>query len=287
MADASQLESEDGSVRLLVFLVRRTRWLLLAAFAGLILGVAVAYLLRPLYRAEVKLVAIDPAADSSSLTQMMGRLGGLADLAGLNQGLNGGSGREVSVEILESRAQAHRFIESAGISGVLDGRGDAARSPVSFKAMRRFVEKVRVISEDRRSGIITVAVYWEDPVVAARWANEYVALFNEDMRSRAAAESQRNLSYLEKRLASTSDISIREALSKLIEVELKTAMLADVRTEYAAKIVDGAVAPDPADFARPRRGLIVAGSVGLAIAMAIFLMIFADMRTRLRAAGVL
>ena len=48
-----------------------------------------------------------------------------------------------------------------------------------WHAVKRFRELVLTIREDDANGITTVSIEWTDPAVAARWANDYVALANE------------------------------------------------------------------------------------------------------------
>jgi uncharacterized protein involved in exopolysaccharide biosynthesis len=280
----SALPSESA-FSALVLLGRHARILSVAALAGVLVGAVVAFALRPVYRAELKLVPADAEGDRSSLTQMLGRLGGIADLAGVDAL---GSGRkDVTLELLRSRSLARSFIESAAIAPQLDekigGRKGAAPAPLTFRALRRFDEKVRLVTEDKRSGIVTVAMYWDDPEVAARWANAYVNLFNAQMRQRAAADSKRNLQYLRQQLSGTNDVGVREAVYKLMEVELKTAMLADVREEYAAKVIDRAIAPDPADFARPKRALIMAGGLAAGLMLGMLWLLLRDVMRHVRA----
>jgi uncharacterized protein involved in exopolysaccharide biosynthesis len=280
---ASQsIEPEADAEGMLLFAMRRAKQLLIGAAVGTVVGVALAFLLRPTYRAEIKVVAVDQNADSSALTEMMGKLGGLADLAGLgNANLSGG--KNVTLELLKSRSFARRFVVQEGIEAtLLEGKAkEPAANSVSFRALRRFNNEVRSVSEDKRSGIITIAMRWKDPEVAAKWANDYVDLFNADMRAKASGEAQRNLQYLEKRLGSTSDVGVRQALYKLMGVELKNAMLADIRTEYAAKIVDRAQEPDRKDRASPNRPLVVAGGAAAGLVLTMLFMLFMHLRARL------
>jgi len=276
------VEPGEDAAGVLIAVIRRWKMLAIGAVVGLLVGILVALLLQPKYRAEIKVVAVDANADTSMLTEMMGRLGGLADLAGLSNA-NPGAGKNVTLELLRSRSFARRFIVHEGIEQALlqDSDSDATQGKVPFRAFRRFTGDVRVVSEDKRSGIITVAMRWPDPEVAAKWANDYVDLFNADMRQRASADAQRNMQYLEKRLAGTGDVGVRQALYKLMEVELKNSMLADIRSEYAAKVIDRAAPPDKRDFASPNRLLIVAGATAAGIIIAMLYILLRGLTTRL------
>jgi len=64
-----------------------------------------------------------------------------------------------------------------------------------------------------------------------------------------------NIGYLEKELGRTSVVELQQAVSRLLEHQLKQAMLAKANQEFAFKVIDPAV--PPRERARPKRTLIV------------------------------
>jgi uncharacterized protein involved in exopolysaccharide biosynthesis len=124
-------------------------------------------------------------------------------------------------------------------------------------------------SQDKRTGLTSVAISWKDPVIAARWANDFVALANELIRARAESDSSRDIAYLNKQVAQTNVLDLQRIFYSLIESETKTLMLANARTDYAFKNVDPAVAPE--QKTSPKRAVIVIFGilVGFAIGLAV------------------
>jgi uncharacterized protein involved in exopolysaccharide biosynthesis len=100
-----------------------------------------------------------------------------------------------------------------------------------------------------------VSVNWTDPVTAARWANDFVALANEMLRARAISQSQASITYLNEQIAHTNVVEIQRVMYNLIESETKTLMLANVKPEYAFAVVDPAVPPEVR--ASPQRTLLI------------------------------
>jgi hypothetical protein len=92
--------------------------------------------------------------------------------------------------------------------------------------------------------LTVVAIDWTDPATAAQWANGFVALANELLRTRALVESKRNIAYLNDQISKTDVVELRRVLYGLIESETKTLMLANGRPEYAFRVVDPAVPPE-------------------------------------------
>jgi uncharacterized protein involved in exopolysaccharide biosynthesis len=128
-------------------------------------------------------------------------------------------------------------------------------------AVSAFKKKVLDVDEDRKNSVTTVSIYWSDPKEAALWANNYVALSNEVIRNRAAADSRRNIEYLTEQIKQTSSVEVQHAMYSLIESETKNLMLAEKRDDYAFSVIDPAEPPELK--ASPKRTIIVlSGLVG-------------------------
>lgn len=227
-------------------------------------AIVVAYQLTPMYRAEV---VVSPAESTGGLGALSGQLGGLASLAGINIGSGGGKKSDEALEYLRSRVFTAAFIRRHGIMQELYAkRWDAARgqwrnpndAPTIAQAVTRFSKKVREVTEDRRTGIVTLAVIWSDREKAAQWANWMIAEADQALRERAVAQQNRSLEYLKAEAEKTSSVEIENSISKLMETELKNAMLAKTRDAYAFEVIDPAVVSDPKDRDSPNRPLIAA-----------------------------
>lgn len=220
---------------------------------------AVSYLVTPRYRADVSFV---PITDAPNFGQMSGELGSLAAIAGINIG--GSRKSEEAIEYLRSRGFTADFIQSHSLLPILYARRwDAQRGqwreepPTLAMAVKRFSEKVRQISEDRRTGIVTLSIVWSDRVLAAQWANALVVESDDALRKRGVAELGRSIDYLQQEAAQASNIEIRSAVYKVMESELKDQMLARTRDSYAFSVLDPAIPPDLTDKDSPIRILYV------------------------------
>ncbi len=132
-----------------------------------------------------------------------GQLGGLASLAGVNLDANNGNSRDAHA-ILKSRHLAEQFLERYNLTGKVLAK---SRMPATmWHAVARFRKSILDVDEDRRTGVTTISIYWRDAKEAAQWANDYVALGNEIIRNRAAADAQRNIGYLNQQLQQTGSI---------------------------------------------------------------------------------
>lgn len=239
-----------------VFALARVLWgykYLVAVLTSLSIAIALILALTatPIYRAQVALTEVHES-NMSSASALAGQLGGLAGIAGLNLG-SSSSGREARA-VLQSRYLVEEFLRRNSLLPILSR---TAQAPLTlWRGVEQFRSSVLQIHVDSVTGITTVAIDWTDPVVAARWANGFVATANDLLRSRALDESTRNVGYLNAQLAKTNVLEVQHALYNLIESETKTLMLANGRIEYAFTVVDPAVPPEVRT--RPKRVVIVA-----------------------------
>jgi uncharacterized protein involved in exopolysaccharide biosynthesis len=133
-------------------------------------------------------------------------------------------------------------------------RLDAREWPDFRDGVRYFHKHILKVHEDRNTGLVTVAVEWTDPVLAAEWAGSIVRRLNDRMRERALREAETNVAYLQAELAKTSVVTLQQSIGRLLETELQKLMLARGNEEFAFKVVDPAEVPKSPS--RPRRALI-------------------------------
>jgi uncharacterized protein involved in exopolysaccharide biosynthesis len=225
------------------------RWLIIAITALFAVGgVTYALLAKPSFRADVLLAPADKKTVPGSLAQ----LGGLASLAGVNLG---GVGSQEPLAVLRSKGFLREFIAQTGIMPALlaDVRQTQGQAADIRDAVRIF-ENHRSISDDKKTGLVTVTVRWRDPQTAADLANRMVRLLNERQRKEALEDAQRNVDFLQKEIASTSVVSLQQSMGRVLEGEMQKLMLARGNEQFAFKVIDPATPPKLREA--PKRTLI-------------------------------
>ena len=226
------------------------RWIVVLSFLVCTsLGIAYALLAQQWFRADVVLAPVDT---KKSISGSLAQFGGLASIAGIN--LPGG-GEQEPVAVLKSNDFAQSFIEQLGLLQVLTEGKSLDGAPVDVRdAVWVFTNSVRSVSEDKKTRLVTLSIRWKDPQIAADWANQYVKQLNERLRQEALEESQRNVTYLQREIASSSIVSLQQSMARVLEGEMQKLMLARGNEEFAFKIIDSASPPKLRDS--PKRSLI-------------------------------
>lgn len=258
---------QEVSARDLLEALSLKRWIILGSIAVMAaLGAVVATLMTPVYKAEVVMIPANERSDlSASLGASLGALSGLAAVAGVNIGTSSAETEE-AIAVLRSREFSDRFIADKGLAAKFFYKhwdADAqswlppGKEPTPSKAFKYFDKRVRSVIEHRKTALVSLQIYWRDPLEAANWANELVGRLNDEMRRRAVEAADGSIAYLERELARSAHLETRNAISRLIEAQMNRRMLAAVSDQFAFRVVDQAVPADIDDVVRPNKAAIV------------------------------
>lgn len=226
------------------------RWLIIAITGVFTLsGVTYALLAQEWYKADVVLAPADKQAGAGGA---LAQFGGLASLAGISLP---GAGEGEPVAVLKSKDFARSFITDLSLLPILLEDADFGdKNPDIRDAVKVFDTKIRTVTEDKKSGLVTLSVRWKDPDTAAEWANVLVKRLNDRLRTQAQEESERNVAYLQREIASTSVVSLQQSMGRVLEGEMQKLMLARGNEEFAFKVIDRATPPKQRET--PKRTLI-------------------------------
>jgi uncharacterized protein involved in exopolysaccharide biosynthesis len=245
---------------------RLWRFWLGGAAVGLALAVAIIVFVRPTYRASVTVAPVTADAQAGSLSKLLGQFGGLAGLAGISVPVS--SNRNEAVAVLKSQTFTEKFIQDDNLLPILfadDWDADNSRwketdpddIPTVWDGWLLFDKKIRAVQEDPDRGLVTVIVEWRDRQLAAKWANEIVARANQQLRERKLTEIEASLEFLRGELAKTELVELRTAIAKVMEAQVSERMMANVREEYAFRVLDPARSPDADRPIWPKKWLLL------------------------------
>ncbi|MBS0373471.1 MAG: hypothetical protein JSR73_02755 [Proteobacteria bacterium] len=223
------------------------------------------------YRSEAVVAPTPDDGGAGALAGLASQFGGLAALAGVSVG-KGGNWQE-AIATLRSRHLIEELVRQDELLPVLfadrwDGPAKSWRAslgrgaPTMGDAVQLFERKILQVREDLKSGLVTVRVEWRDPELAARWANDLVALADAELRGKSIANASAALEALSVEFRNAEAVELRTAVARLIEAQLKSKLVAGIRKEYAFRVIDRAVASDRDKRVFPTRtAIVIAGGL--------------------------
>ena len=215
------------------------------------------------YRADA-LLAASSEESSSGLAALAGEYAGLATLAGLELN-SGGSEVDKTIAILKSRSFLEEFINKHDLlillfalkqgnyfsrdpeidGNIYDEKAGAwiGKKPSIWQARRKLSTHL-TITQNKKIGLITLAIEWYDPEQARQWVEWLVEDVNSRIKVNDVENARKSVDYLKESLKKTSIVEFKEVFYSLIETQMKTIMLAEIRDEYALMTIDPAVVPE-------------------------------------------
>jgi LPS O-antigen subunit length determinant protein (WzzB/FepE family) len=234
---------------------------------------------------QYKATALLAPAQSSGggLSGALGQLGGLASLAGVSIGGGEGSEAQIAQEIMKSWSFIEAFIadndlavevfaaegwsKASNMLKINDDDYDVEKSewliedddtgeprpPSSWELFEEFSERLAV-SEDKKSGLVSVSIEYYSPQIAKQWLDMYVSAVNAHMQQRQVDKVTNNINYLQAQIEKTSIAEMREVFYTIIEEQTKNKMVAEASPEYAFVAVSPSMVPE--ETSQPKRALI-------------------------------
>lgn len=235
--------------------------LLISGFLGFIISVPYSLLITKIYTATN--VLLIPSEQGNTLSGISSQLGGLASLTGVNLG-SVNNNRAETIAVFNSRVFADKVLNDLNLLPYFykenwDSQKNNWKEGTPKYDALELIENISRLEEDKKRGLFIFTVAMEDPVLAAKYSNEIIALFNGYMREKAIVEARKEIEYLNAELANTNIVSLQTVLYQLIEQKTQKAMLASVREDYAFKIIDPGIIPDKRSYPN-RTQIVILGS---------------------------
>ena len=221
-------------------------------------------------------------SDGGGLSGALGQLDGLASLAGVSIGGGESSESQIAQEIMKSWSFVEGFIadndlavevyaaegwskgsnelqinqdayDSEGSEWLIEDDSGVVGPPSSWQLFKAFSERVAV-SEDKKSGLVSVSIEYYSPQIAKQWLDLYISAINKHMQARQVKKVSNNISYLEAQIGKTSIAEMREVFYTIIEEQTKNKMVAEASPDYAFVAVSPSMVPE--EKSQPKRALI-------------------------------
>tara|TARA_B100000945_G_scaffold182949_1_gene146685 strand:+ start:90 stop:1001 length:912 start_codon:yes stop_codon:yes gene_type:complete len=262
-----QHQNSDDEIRLLdIFNILWKEKILILSVSSIFAFCSVFYALSlpNIYTSDVVLkVAGSNGASMSNNSQF----GSIAALAGVNIGTGGGMDEKADLakqtirsrdfvkhvskfdEVLPSLMALKEYDPTSQSiifdEEVYDSSNQKWISPLpsEYEVYKKFLSMVNVFI-DIDTGFLAISVSHQSPFFARYFLELIINELNNIERNRDIAEAQRSKEYLGEQLGIYKVADIRNSINALIQSQLETEMLANVRVDYLLRPLDSAYVPE-------------------------------------------
>ena len=289
---------DEIDLKELFSLLWQGRWLIFGISSFMCL-LAVIYALITPNQYQATLLLAPTQQNTGGISSALSQFGGLASLAGIDIGGGEGGDKQIALEVMQSRSFIEQFINQSGILvEIIAAKGWDAESkrlildrdiynpqsrqlvrtappgrqatPSLWEAYKVFLDML-VISEDKKTGLVSVSIEYFSPYQARQWLENYILAINLYLQQRKLSRIEKNIDYLQQQIATTSVAEMREIFFTLIEEQIKSKMLVEASPNYAFTTVSEAMLPE--EKSQPKRALIVILGGLLGLMLSIFLVL--------------
>jgi len=224
-------EEEINLLDLFLIAAKRKEQVAVIIAACTALGALISFLLPPVYKANVKILAPQP---SPSISFLQGQLGVLAGIAPKDLGIK--NPNEVYVAMLSSRTIADHLVEQFDLRHVY-------REKWLADARAELADRTDISME--KESVISISVEDRDPRRAADLANRYIEELRQLNQALSVTEASRRRLFFEEQLFKAKE-DLSKAESELERVQETTGLL---QPESQARAIIQAVATVEAQIA--------------------------------------
>jgi uncharacterized protein involved in exopolysaccharide biosynthesis len=222
----------------LPLLWKNRRFVIRTICAGILLSVALAFVIPKKYQSTVRIMPPDPKTQAS-YTMLASALSGTpaASVSGLNSLVNTRSPNAVFLAILGSRTAQDDVINR------LDLRKEYGKK--LYVDTRRILAGRTTIDEDRKSGVLTLTVTDRDPGRARDLATAYVDELNKLVAAMDTSAAHRERVFLEERLkvikegldATSLQLSQFSSRNATMDVQNQTKVMLDATAKLHGELI--------------------------------------------------
>jgi len=118
-----------------------------------------------------------------------------------------------------------------------DGSVDGSRMPSDQSSFKEFKD-IFIISQDKDTSFITLSVSHQSPFVAEQILQTVIYEINNKFRQEDKKRASLSIEFLNNQIGATNISEIKQALSRLLQIETQKLMLIEANEEYVFKVLD-------------------------------------------------
>jgi hypothetical protein len=273
---------DEIDLRELFYVLLEGKWIIFSVTSFISIIVLVYSLLLPnIYEAKAMLVPVNP---SSGIAGALGSYSGLAGIAGISLPTGGDEGNSakaiekirslsffknnilpnihlpdlMAVKSWSSKTNILNFdgsiYDTSSNRWVRDYSYPQQQIPSPQESFEVYKTSHLSLSEDKKSGFVSLSIKHQSPFVAKQWVELIVNEVNNFYRQKDKIESEKAVSYLNQQILLTSLSEVKEALAQLMQEEIKKLTLIEANQYYVFDYIDPPAVMEKKS--EPKRALI-------------------------------
>ena len=257
---------EKIDLRELFFILVKGKWIItFATIIVLLIGLIYSLFLPDIYKSEALLAPVDESTSLSGAA--LSQYSGLAGLAGINLPTSevGGNHKKAieligSLNFFENNILPNIFLpdlmavkswdnkenkiiyddsifQNNSNTWVRDFSYPQKLIPSAQESFEIFKDHNLSISENRKSGYVTLSVKHQSPQVAKQWVRLIFEEVNSFYRQKDKAQSERAVAFLNKQMLANNLSEIKKVTATLLEKEIQKLTLVEANEDYVFEYV--------------------------------------------------
>ena len=288
---------DEIDLRELFYVLLEGKWIIFSVTSFISIIVLIYSLLLPnIYEAKAMLVPVNP---SSGISGALGSYSGLAGIAGISLPAGGDEGNSAkAIEKIRSLSFFENNIlpniqlpdlmavkswnyktnilnfdgsiyDTSSNTWVRDYSYPQQQIPSPQESFEVYTTSHLSLSEDKKSGFVSLSIKHQSPFVAKQWVELIVNEVNSFYRQKDKIESEKAVIYLNQQISLTGLSEIKEVLAQLLQEETKKLTLIEANQFYVFDYIDPPAVMEKKS--EPKRALICILSALLGGILSIFL----------------
>tara|TARA_Y100001935_G_scaffold166812_1_gene137320 strand:- start:6 stop:950 length:945 start_codon:yes stop_codon:yes gene_type:complete len=256
---------DEIDLRELFHVLFQGKWIIVSLTAFIsIVGVIYSLSLPNIYQSRALLVSVN---SSNGISGALGSYAGLAGLAGISipsGGEESNASQAIvklsSLSFFEENILPNIFLpdlmalkswdpktntltydgniyNKGNDTWVRDSSNLSSKIPSAQESFRKFSGHLS-ISEDKKTGFITLTIKHQSPFIAKKWAELLIDQVNTFYREKDKSESEKSMSYLNDQISMTSLSEVKLVIAQLLQEETKKLTLIEANQSYVFDYID-------------------------------------------------
>jgi LPS O-antigen subunit length determinant protein (WzzB/FepE family) len=138
--------------------------------------------------------------------------------------------------------------------------------------------KIIEITKDKKNSFVLISIEHISPYIAKEWLDLILYYINESMRNDDKIQAENSIKFLNEEFTATNSLSLRDAISSLMETQIQTLMMTSSTNDYTFEVIDSSFVPE--EKSGPFRSIICIISFIIGLISSLILVLFFENRNK-------